>query len=608
MANKTMHHAVIGADTFELIDEKGREEITALKEDLSESVDDLKSALNYSVITLTRGGWINTNGDTTDYTINQSNNYYYAIVDCAGRDMFAVMGVGTLSARLWAFVDTDGNILKRSDANKNAAVNPDYAVAPEGTVKIVINSSTNKISVKSFQMEAYKIQLGDILAETQAQGNKRFVAIDQVIGKLTQCSYTVQNGFYTSAYPNDPPQTAASGYNCLRMAVKPGEKYYVTAKVQANTKLALALFYDKNGVYKSGYKFYNGTVITYVDEFVEIPDGIYEMTVSSETVTPVVKKYVLPNDNVWEELGANAVVCAVQNNEVKIAYKYSGTKDGIITFKPCGANDLVQFYSFYLRDNDNMHLIPSVTGGTNFLTAVSDWVGPYGNVEVVNNADGDISGLMFTGGWHGSDGNTGVPTATPESVKVFIDDYQIQDSNVYTGTKVKIIETNLIQASNTVKQNGTGRGVIRETITYEINGYGEISVDVKSKILEDLSIGIYYGMQASNTRVWSKMLFVDGSNKTKIITSFAGTAINGNLKDDGIVNNVFFADANGNNLECALENSYGLASRTLLQADKPTAYHYTNNKLYYNLINGTAQSFESNNVICWRGKYRFYYE
>jgi len=46
MANKTMHHAVIGADTFELIDEKGREEITALKEDLDESVSDLKSALS----------------------------------------------------------------------------------------------------------------------------------------------------------------------------------------------------------------------------------------------------------------------------------------------------------------------------------------------------------------------------------------------------------------------------------------------------------------------------------------------------------------------------------------------------------------------------------
>ena len=46
MANKTIHHVVIGDDTFELVDEAGREETTALKEDLSESVGDLKNALN----------------------------------------------------------------------------------------------------------------------------------------------------------------------------------------------------------------------------------------------------------------------------------------------------------------------------------------------------------------------------------------------------------------------------------------------------------------------------------------------------------------------------------------------------------------------------------
>lgn len=36
MAEKTMHHVVIGGDTFELIDEAGREETTALKEDIND--------------------------------------------------------------------------------------------------------------------------------------------------------------------------------------------------------------------------------------------------------------------------------------------------------------------------------------------------------------------------------------------------------------------------------------------------------------------------------------------------------------------------------------------------------------------------------------------
>ena len=50
MANKTMHHVVIGDDTFELVDEAGREETTALKEDLTQSVGDLKSAFNNNSI------------------------------------------------------------------------------------------------------------------------------------------------------------------------------------------------------------------------------------------------------------------------------------------------------------------------------------------------------------------------------------------------------------------------------------------------------------------------------------------------------------------------------------------------------------------------------
>lgn len=62
MANKTMHHAVIGADTFELIDEAGREETSQLKNALTlqeETIPDtvqtitFDSAGNVSAITHT---------------------------------------------------------------------------------------------------------------------------------------------------------------------------------------------------------------------------------------------------------------------------------------------------------------------------------------------------------------------------------------------------------------------------------------------------------------------------------------------------------------------------------------------------------------------------
>lgn len=54
MANKTMHHIVIGDDTFELIDEAGREETTALKEDINNlglSIVDGKLNITYEEVT-----------------------------------------------------------------------------------------------------------------------------------------------------------------------------------------------------------------------------------------------------------------------------------------------------------------------------------------------------------------------------------------------------------------------------------------------------------------------------------------------------------------------------------------------------------------------------
>lgn len=36
MADKTMHHVVIGDDTFEVIDEAGREETASLREDIND--------------------------------------------------------------------------------------------------------------------------------------------------------------------------------------------------------------------------------------------------------------------------------------------------------------------------------------------------------------------------------------------------------------------------------------------------------------------------------------------------------------------------------------------------------------------------------------------
>jgi len=87
MADKTMHHVVIGDDTFEVIDEAGREETTALKEDLAQSADDLKSAIDNTEMLLSEqlryipnlfnGKWQNNVIEAQNGTVSQKTNKRY---------------------------------------------------------------------------------------------------------------------------------------------------------------------------------------------------------------------------------------------------------------------------------------------------------------------------------------------------------------------------------------------------------------------------------------------------------------------------------------------------------------------------------------------------
>ena len=113
--------------------------------DLEGDVSDLKSDLGYTTIIPIRGGYIATSGATTDYTVIENNSYWYAVVDCAGGDIFTVSGEGASAGRLWAFVDGNGNILSKALAN--ATETGVVVYAPSDAVKLVINTQTN---VKSY--------------------------------------------------------------------------------------------------------------------------------------------------------------------------------------------------------------------------------------------------------------------------------------------------------------------------------------------------------------------------------------------------------------------------------------------------------------------------
>lgn len=84
--------------------------------------------------------FINTNGNTTDYSVSESpsSNYKYAVVLCSAGDIITIQNAqgGTLG-RLWAFVDSSNNIISKADID--VSVSNIQITAPTGTTTLVLN-------------------------------------------------------------------------------------------------------------------------------------------------------------------------------------------------------------------------------------------------------------------------------------------------------------------------------------------------------------------------------------------------------------------------------------------------------------------------------------
>jgi hypothetical protein len=69
---------------------------------------------------------------------------------------------------------------------------------------------------------------------------------------------------------------------------------------------------------------------------------------------------------------------------------------------------------------------------------------------------------------------------------VWADGVEVADGSVTASVYTKIEVVNLIQANNTKEADGSGRPVLRETVTYEITG-GEVQVHNEIEALEDIT-------------------------------------------------------------------------------------------------------------------------
>ena len=104
---------------------------------------------------LISGGYIKTNGTTTDYSVINDRVYSYVVKDVVEGDTFLIQGKSGSVGTLFAFVDASGNILSRSDVS-NSVKNYE-AVAPQGATKIIIQGDPSTTHVFMELTKGYEL-------------------------------------------------------------------------------------------------------------------------------------------------------------------------------------------------------------------------------------------------------------------------------------------------------------------------------------------------------------------------------------------------------------------------------------------------------------------
>lgn len=204
-------------------------------------------------------------------------------------------------------------------------------------------------------------------------------------------------------------------------------------------------------------------------------------------------KYLVPIDS---RTATYKIAVNVSNNTVNFTTP-SGSKFLHYTMQYFDGSKNAFFDFRTIGETNEFNALPSEENKL-FING-SEFFGPY-IVRAINNTNGDLpDSLSFTGGSHAYSGNTeGETSATGRSVvtSILIDGIRQSEYSGYCNT-IDIYWTNYIQATNTKKENGSGREVLKEDYHLHFDGSNfEIENDITA--LEELEIVRYYGLQIAH--------------------------------------------------------------------------------------------------------------
>ena len=486
------------------------------------------------------------------------------------------------------------------DSNGNATKGITSSPAA-GEIEYVVNDS----SVKKIGFQTYKSgnleQVDDIYIKKLNADEKSVVYKDNATNPTV-----VQNEWF---YTYNRQFNSRDGINHYDVTCEAGDVFDVLGARVTFNEAADGMIVFFNGT--TPLVRIEGTALTVFEAVVTAPTGATKMIVQSEgNYVPSITKRTFSFDvseYEYSETTSKKLKKArfLYNSTLgwTYRYKYSSLLDCAYRFNYKGVNNNFGINNIAHLSNTDKYVkdtFNDFSDANNFYTLSSEWLSPYA-VKAIHNIDGDYSSGL-TGGSHTLGDN--IATMNNESLTVYLDGIEttIESNKIYYCDTVGFKVVNLIQACNTVKNNGNGRAVIRETQFIKVNE-GSIDYDVKIEFLEDVTVDVYYGMQEEMFRWGGSMSFVGDPNHLQIMSAM--TDINGSNKSQGIANGWFLMDSTGHEFATGnLDTSYGLGKREFLGDLTPTIITRAYGKFYTWLISN--HSFNENEAVFYRCKYSFF--
>ena len=191
------------------------------------------------------------------------------------------------------------------------------------------------------------------------------------------------------------------------------------------------------------------------------------------------------------------IYIAVTNSTATINAKYNNTQDISYRFGKWNANNLPEFISFAFIDNTGNSVAETGDAAYHYISP-TDYFAPY-NVAALNDRDGDaVTSHNYTGGNHVYQREDGTPILTAKNnyLRFYADGSPLTSGSRFC-SKLRIEWSNDVMGWNTVKNDGTGRYILTETISMTFDGDNWEFEKIITSPNETIRVYNHHGVQFS---------------------------------------------------------------------------------------------------------------